>query len=200
MKLYYSPGACSLSPHIIIKEIGLPIAVEKVDLKNKVTASGEDFLKINSKGQVPAFEVSPGEVLTEGVAIVQYLSDLAPEKGLFPQGNGIAKYRQLELLNFISTEIHKGFSPLWAPNLSDDARKSAIEKLNSKFPLLEKNLSNSTYLMGESFTLADAYLFTVLSWANYVKVELPIYLKNYLARVSERPSVQAALREEGLIK
>jgi glutathione S-transferase len=197
MKLYYSPGACSLSPHIILKELGLPYQLIKVDLRAKTTETGANFLAINPKGQIPTLELDSGEMLSEGVAIVQYLADLAPEKGLMPI-TGMARYRQLEWLNFISSELHKGFSPLFNPGMNDEGKQMARTNLQNKFKTLEGALGAGNFLMGSSFTLADAYLFTVLSWANYAKVELPVYLQDYLKRVALRPAVQAALSAEGL--
>lgn len=200
MKLYYSPGACSLSPHIVLKELELPFTLVKVDTKKKQTENGEDFLKINPKGQVPVLELDSGEFLTEGVAIVQYLANLVPEKGLVPIGNSMEKYRLLEWLNFLTSEIHKGFSPLFAPELSEDAKQYFREKLKTKFQGLEKTLGKNNFLMGESFTVADAYLFTVANWAQYTKVEVPQFLMDYSKRVAQRSSVQAAMRDEGLVQ
>jgi glutathione S-transferase len=197
MKLYYAPGACSLSPHIVAKELSLDVQTIKTDLKAKKTEKGEDFLKINPKGQVPTLQLDNGEVLTEGVAIVQYMASLAPGKKMIPEG--FAKFHQLEWLNFISTELHKGFSPLWGET-TPDAKEKAIANLNKKFQYLEGTLTKGQYLMGETFTAADAYAFTVLSWAAHVNVTLPKFITEYLGRVAARPAVQAALKEEGLLK
>lgn len=200
MKLYYSTGACSLSPHIVLKELGLPYKLVKVDMKKKETEDGQDFLKITKKGQVPALQLDSGEVLTEGVAIVQYLQSLVPEKEIIPQGPGLLKYRQLEWLNFITSELHKSWSPLFRPDSSEEEKKKTKANLASKFHHLEEPLTKGPYLMGENFTAADAYLFTVLSWSKFSQVELPAFLTEYLARVASRPAVQAALKDEGLIK
>ncbi|HXH74258.1 MAG TPA: glutathione transferase GstA [Bacteriovoracaceae bacterium] len=200
MKLYYSPGACSLSPHIVLREANIPFTLVKTDLKKKTTETGENFLPINPKGQVPTLQLGNGEVLTEGVAIVQYIASLVPEKELIPTGPGLIKYHQLEWLNFITAELHKGFSPLFSPVVSEDEKAKARAALLLKFNYLEAPLTKSTYLMGETFTAADAYLFTVCSWANPTKVTLPRFLTEYVARVGARPAVKAALEAEGLTK
>ncbi len=197
MRLYYSPGACSLSPHIVALELGLPVETIKADLKTKKTEKGDDFLKINPKGQVPTFQLDNGEVLTEGPAIVQYMASLAPEKRLIP--DGFEKFRQLEWLNFISTELHKGFSPLWG-EISPEQKEKTIANLTKKIQLLEPALSKGQFLMGDNFTAADAYAFTVLSWAKHVNVPTPKFIQDYLGRVAARPAVQAALKAEGLLK
>jgi glutathione S-transferase len=197
MKLYYSPGACSLSPHIVALELGLPVTAVKADIRKKVLENGESFLNINPKGQVPTLQLENGEILTEGVAIVQYFASLAPEKKMIPEG--FAKFHQLEWLNFITTELHKGYSPLFRDN-SEEVKTSARANILSKFNYLETALAKNTYLMGDTFTCADAYLFTVLSWSAHVKIELPQFIQEYLGRVSARPAVQAAMKAEGLIK
>ncbi len=197
MKLYYSPGACSLSPHIVALELGLPVTAVKTDIRKKVLENGESFLKINPKGQVPTLQLDNGEILTEGVAIVQYFASLAPEKKMIPEG--FAKFHQLEWLNFVSTELHKGYSPLFRDG-SDEVKAAARANVQSKFNYLETALSKNTYLMGDTFTCADAYLFTVLSWSAYAKIELPKFIQEYVGRVSARPAVQAAMKAEGLTK
>jgi glutathione S-transferase len=197
MRLYYSPGACSLSPHIVALELGLPVETIKADLRAKKTEKGDDFLKINPKGQVPTFQLDNGEILTEGVAIVQYMASLAPEKKMIPEG--FAKFRQLEWLNFVATELHKGFSPLWG-DISPEQKEKTIANLNKKFMYLEPALTKGQFLMGDTFTAADAYAFTVLSWANHVGVTLPKFIQDYLGRVAARPAVQSALKAEGLAK
>lgn len=200
MKLYYSPGACSLSPHIVLREAGLPFTLVKTDIRKKKTEAGEDFLKINPKGQVPTLQLDNGEILTEGVAIVQYIASLVPEKNLIPHGPGLAKYHQLEWLNFITSELHKGYSPLFSPEWTDAEKEKFRGKISAKFSVLEAPLSKNTFLMGEAFTCADAYLFTVLGWSQYVKLTMPKFLNDYLERVRARPSVQEALKAEGLLK
>lgn len=202
MKLYYSPGACSLSPHIVLREAGLSFEVEKVDLRSKKTESGKDFNTINPKGYVPALQLDDGSILTEGPAIVQYLADKAPQSKLAPANGTMERYRLQELLNFISTELHKGFSPLFNPAYPEDAKKIVVENLARRFDHLSAYLEKGPYLTGEQFTVADAYLFTVLGWTAYVKIDLgkwPV-LKAYHERVAGRPNVQAALKAEGLLK
>lgn len=200
MKLYYSPGACSLSPHIVAREADLAIELEKTDLTNKTTASGIDFTTINPKGYVPALQLDDGSVLTEGPAIVQYLADKTPAANLIPAAGTLARYRVLEWLNFISTELHKSFSPLFNPANSDARKQEAKDYLAKRFVTVEQQLAKSDYIAGDQFTVADAYLFTVLGWGKYVGVELPAALQNYLGRIYQRPAVQQALKEEGLLK
>ncbi|HLW23192.1 MAG TPA: glutathione transferase GstA [Steroidobacteraceae bacterium] len=201
MKLYYSPGACSLSPHIVLLEAGIPFSAVKTDLKSKRTESGGDYLKVNPKGSVPALELDDGQVLTEGPAIVQYLADQKPDAGLAPRFGTLERYRLMEMLNFISTELHKNFSPLFNASASEDWKKAALENLRKKFELLSSQLTSHPFLLGERFTVADAYLFTVLSWSKPLKIDLSPWptLISYLARVRERPKVQQALKEEGLL-
>ena len=200
MKLYFSTGACSLSPRIVLMEAGIPFTDEKVDLKSKKTASGTDFFSINSKGAVPALELDNGQVLTEGPAIVQYLADLRPDSGLAPRAGSFERYRLMEILNFIASEMHKGFSPLFKADMSADVRKSAVDALGKKFDWLSAHLAGKKFLMGETFTVADAYLFTVLRWSGLVHVDLAQWpvLAAYVARVGERPKVKEALHAEGL--
>lgn len=198
MKLYYSPGACSLSPHIVSRELGLDVPLDKVDFASGRTESGKDFTAINPKGYVPALELDDGSLLTEGAVIVQYLADRAPEKGLLPRSGTIERYRAQEWLNYVATEVHKGFSPLWGDG-SDEVKQAARDALAPKFAFLEQALTGKTYLLGDAFSVIDAYLFTVLSWAAYTKTTLPAGLNDYLGRVAERPAVQAALRAEGLV-
>jgi glutathione S-transferase len=200
MKLYFSTGACSLSPRIVLMEAGLPFTAEKVDLKSKKTASGADYLAINSKGAVPALELDDGQVLTEGPAIVQYLADLKPETQLAPRAGSFARYRLMEILNFITSEVHKGYSPLFKPDTPPDARKIALDNLAKRLDWLSTQLDGKKFLMGDTFTVADAYLFTVLRWSGLVHVELSRWpvLTAYVARVGERPKVKEALHAEGL--
>jgi glutathione S-transferase len=202
MKLYYSPGACSLSPHIVLLEAGLQASLEKTDLKTKKTESGADFLSVNSKGAVPALELDDGRVLTEGPAIVQYLADLRPESRLAPAAGTFERYRLMETLNFITSELHKSFTPLFHPDTSADVRHSTIEALAKRFDWQSRDLGGKKFLMGDTFTVADAYLFTILRWTKYTGIDLgkwPV-LAAYQARVGERPKVQAALESEGLVK
>ena len=202
MKLYYSPAACSLSPHIVIREAGLNVEVEKIDNKAKKTASGGDYLQVNPKGQVPALQLDGGEVLTEGPAIVQYLADKAPQSKLVPPAGSIERYRVLEWLNFITSEIHKSFTPLFKPNTPDAYKPIAKENLTNRFAYVDKHLAGRQYLMGDTFTVADAYLFTVLRWSKLHQLDLAQYpnISAFMQRVEARPKVQEAMKEEGLIK
>ena len=201
MKLYYAPGACSLSPHIVLREAGLKFDLEKVDLATKKTHDGGDYLKINPKGQVPALKLDDGAVLTEGPAIVQYLADQKPGSGLAPASGSMERYRLQEWLNFISTEIHKGFSPLFKPNTPDAYKTIAKENLAARFAHADAHLAGKQHVMGDRFTVADAYLFTVVSWSRMHKIDLAPWpnLKAYMDRVKARPKVQEAMKAEGLI-
>ena len=201
MKLYYSPGACSLAPHIVLREAGLKPEIEKVDLAAKKTERGADYWAINPKGYVPALQLDNGEVLTEVSAILQYVADQKPETNLLPDVGSMARYRVLEWVGFISTEIHKGFGPLWKPNTPDAYKAIVVETLAKRLQFVESQLGQQ-YLTGAQFTVADAYLFVVVSWANHVKVDLAPYakLRGFLERVAARPAVQAAMKAEGLIK
>ncbi len=202
MKLYYAKGACSLSPHIVLLEAGLPFTLEKIDFAAKKTAAGVDYFTINTKGAVPALELDDGRVLTEGPAIVQYLADQKPESGLAPPAGTFERYRLIEILNYITSEVHKGFSPLFNPKISADWKASALSNLGKKLDWLTGFLDGKTYLLGDAFTVADAYLFTVLSWSAHVGVDLAKWpvLTAYHSRVAQRPKVQEALEAEGLLK
>jgi len=202
MKLYYSPGACSLSPHIALLEAGIPFDLQKVSTKTKEIDGGGDFWKINGKGYVPALQLDNGEILTEGPAIVQYIADLKPESGLAPKTGTLERYRVQEWLNFITSEIHKQFSPLFNPATSAEWKVGVTDNLNRRFEWLNKQLEGKSYLMGDKFTVADAYLFTVLSWGKHVNIDLAKWpvLAAYVARVAARPKVQEALMAEGLLK
>jgi glutathione S-transferase len=202
MKLYYFSGACALSPHIVLLEAGLPYTLEKIDNASKKTASGSDYLTINSKGSVPALQLDDGRVLTEGPAIVQYLADQKPESGLAPRAGTFERYQLMEILNYITSEVHKGFSPLFNPKISADWKASALAGLDKKFAWLSSFLGSKPYLMGDTFSVADAYLFTVLNWTGHLKIDLgkwPV-LAAFQARVAQRPKVQQAMREQGLLK
>jgi glutathione S-transferase len=202
MKLYYFPGACSLSPHIALLETGLPFTTEKVDLHSKKTATGVDYLTINPKGAVPALLLDDGQVLTEGPAIVQYIADQKPDSGLAPRAGSFERYRLMELLNYISSEVHKSFAPLFNPGTTADAKKAALDTLGKRFDWLSAHIGNKKFLMGDAFTVADTYLFTILSWSGHVGIDLGKWptLAAYHARVGHRPKVQEALKAEGLIK
>lgn len=202
MKLYFSPGACSLSPHIVLREAGLPVELLKVDLAAKTLPDGGDYLRINPKGYVPAVELPNGEVLTEGPAIVQYIADQNSDNRLAPKAGTIERYRLQEWLNFISTEIHKGFSPLFRKDITPEWRTAVIETLSKRFDVLAAKLDGKQFVMGEQFTVADAYLFVVLNWSRGVKLDLSKWpvLAEYHKRIATRPKVQEALKAEGLIK
>ncbi|MBL0317995.1 MAG: glutathione transferase GstA [Alphaproteobacteria bacterium] len=201
MKLYYTPGACSLSPHIVLKEAGYTYSLEKVNLGTKQTETGEDFREINEKGYIPVLKLEDGEFLTEGAAIVQYLADLKPESGLAPRAGTIERVRLNEWLAYISTELHKGFSPLFG-NPSEHAAEALKKKLSIRLDYVEKRLKGHDYLIGHQFTIADAYLFTVLNWSNPLKFDLSAWpsIVAFMKRVADRPQVKAAMQEEGLIK
>ena len=202
MKLYYAPGACSLSPHIVLLEAGLPFDLEKVDLRAKKLENGEDYLKLNPKGQVPALALDGGELLTEGPVIVQIIADKVPAKNLAPGQGSPERYRLQEWLNFITAELHKNFSPIFSPVLADDAKNFFRERLMGKFRYLDSKLAGQDYLMGKQFSVADAYLFVMLNWAERMKFDLSGLpnLSAYKARVAARPKVQEALAKEGLAK
>ncbi len=202
MKLYFSPGACSLSPHITALEAGIDLTLVKVDTKTKKLEDGSDFLRINPKGQVPTLVLDDGEVVTEGPVIAQILADLAPASNLAP-GNGTkARYKLQEWLNFITSEIHKGYSPLFKPTTPEDYKPVAKAQLADRYAFINEKLAGKQYLLGDTFTVADAYLFTVSNWAKYVGIDLTPYanVNAFMARVAERPKVQAALKAEGLTK
>lgn len=200
MKLYYSPGACSHAPHILLREAGLNFALEKVDLATKKTESGADFTKVNPNGYVPALVLDDGEVLTEGPAIDQYIADQAPAKGLAPANGTAARYRMQSWLNFVSTELHKQFGPMFNKATPDEFKKMQIDKIKGRFDGLNAHLAKNNYLMGDSFTAPDAYLYTVVNWAKYFEIGLDKWpaLKSFMDRVAARPSAQAAAKAEGL--
>jgi glutathione S-transferase len=202
MKLYYSPGACSLSPHIVLLEAGLPYDLVKVDLKAKKLENGDDYLKVNPKGQVPALGLDNGELVTEGPVIVQMIADKASGKNLAPARDSAERYRLQEWLNFITAELHKNFGPMFSPALADDAKAFFKDRVMGKFKYIDGALAGHDYLMGKQFTVADAYLFTMLSWAERMKFDLSALpnLLAYKARVAARPKVQEALTKEGLMK
>ena len=201
MKLYFSPGACSLSPHIVLHEAGLGHTIEKVDLATKQTANGKDFRTINSKGYVPALETDSGAILTEGPAIVQYLADQAPDKLLAPAHGTIERYQMLSWLNFIGTEIHKNYSPMFKPTSTDEIKDLARSNLAQRYAYINTMLEGRDYLGGERFSVADVYLFVVTNWAGKVNVDLSAFpnLQAFQKRIAARPAVQQAMRTEGLI-
>ncbi len=200
MKLYYSPGACSLSPHIVLAEGGFTYDIERVDLATGMTATGASYRTVNANGYVPALVLDDGDVLTEGPAIVQYLADRVPAKRLAPPAGTMDRYRLMEWLNFISTELHKAFSGLFNPQAPDAWKDLVKVQLSRRLDSVSNRLDGKTWLMGEDFTVADAYLFTALGWCRYVGFDLAPWpaLSAYLGRVGARPAVQAALKAEGL--
>ena len=202
MKLYYSPGACSLSPHIVLLEASLPHTLEKVDLAAKKTAAGVDYLTINSKGSVPALQLDGGKILTEGPAVIQYLADQKPDTGLAPRAGTFERYKLMEILNYLTAEVHKSFGPLFNKEASAEAKSAARAAVAKKFDWLTTFLGGKTFLMGNTFTVADAYLFTLLTWPARTGIDLSKWpvLTAYHARIAKRPHVQQALKEEGLLK
>lgn len=202
MKLYYAPGACSLASHIALAESGLAFSVEKVNLRETPhrTESGADFAAINPKGYVPALVLDGGELLTEGAAILQYVADQAPERGLAPANGTLARYRLQEWLNFIATEIHKSFGPMWNPQSSQEVKDATWAKLSARFDWIVGELGEQDYLLG-AFSVADAYLFTCLNWTSFLKIELTPWpaLVAYQTRIAARPAVQQTLKDEGLL-
>jgi glutathione S-transferase len=202
MKLYYSPGACSLSPHIALLEAGLPYDLVKVDLRAKKLENGDDYLKVNPKGQVPALVLDNGEVVTEGPVIVQMIADKVSAKNLAPARDSAERYKLQEWLNFITAELHKNFGPMFSPVLADDAKAFFKDRVMGKFKYVESQLAGRDYVMGKQFTVADGYLFTMLAWADRLKFDLSAMpnLLAYKARVGARPKVQEALTKEGLMK
>jgi len=201
MKLYYSPGACSLSPHIVAREAGIPVTLVRVDLRAKKVEDGSDYNDVNAKGYVPLLELDDGSRLSEGPAIVQFLADQAPQSGLAPANGTMARYRLQEWLNFLATEVHKTFAPLFSPATPDAMKTLLKDKLAQRFGWLATELSGRDYLMGSSFTLPDAYLFTMMNWGGRVGVDIDQpSLKAYHARIAARPKVQEAMKAEGLLK
>jgi glutathione S-transferase len=204
MKLYVSPNFCSLSPHIALREVGLPFDLEPVDLAKKTLRTGADFKVVNAKGSVPALELDDGQVLTEGAAIVQYIADRKPETGLLPPAGTLERYRVQEWLNYVSTELHKFFGPLFDPRASEEARQATRDVLSARFDYVSKKLEGRTYLVGDTYSIADGHLFTILRWAKvfpFMKLDLSAWpvLEAYLARIAERPAVQAALQAEAAL-
>jgi glutathione S-transferase len=202
MKLYFSPGACSLSPHIVLEEAGIAAEYEQVDTKSKAMTSGGDFRTINPKGAVPTLELDDGQILTEGPAIIQYIADRRPETKLAPAADSFERYRLQEWLNFISSDVHKTFAPMFSPTATDASRAAQRQLLTPKLEYLNQALGGTSFLMGEQFTVADAYLFTILNWTIPTGIDLgqwPV-LKQYRARIALRPAVRNALKAEGLIQ
>jgi glutathione S-transferase len=201
MKLYYSPGACSLSPHIVSRELGIPVELKKVNTKDKTIEGGGDYWKVNPRGYVPALELDNGQILTEGPAIVQYLADQKPDAGLAPKNGSFERYRVQEWLNFLTSEVHKQFSPLFKPNTPEDYKPIAKENIANRFDWLDKQLAGKEYLTGSQFTVADAYLFVLLGWTRPTQIDLARWpnLGAFHKRVGARPKVKEALQAEGLL-
>jgi glutathione S-transferase len=202
MKLYYTPGACSMAVNIALHEIGRQFDMVKVDLRQHKTENGEDYYQINPKGYVPALGLDNGEVLTEDAVLLQYVADQKPEAGLAPRAGTMERYRLMEWLNFISSEIHKTLGALFNPKITPEWKDNQIALFGRRCDYLVKALGNKPFLMGDKFTIADAYLFTILGWANYFKLDMGKWpaLKEYADRIAARPAVQEAMKAEGLIK
>jgi glutathione S-transferase len=203
MKLYYAPGACSLAPHIVLREAALPFELDRVDFATRKTASGEDFNKINPKSQVPTLKLDNGETLTEGPVIMQYLADRKPEAGLVPPAGSMERYRVQEWLNYVTSELHKTFAPMFNDKTPAAFREMIKEKLSKQFDYLNQRLAKNQFLAGSKFTVADAYAFTVISWARSPGIAIDIAkwpnLKAYMDRIAARPKVHEAMKAEGLI-
>jgi glutathione S-transferase len=203
MKLYYAPGACSMAAHIVLHELGKKFDIERVDLGPKTTEAGKDFNKINSKSYVPTLEInSKGEVLTEVATILQYLADKAKATKLLPKAGTMNRYRTMESLNFVASELHKGIGGLFNPAMPDEGKQAIKTRVGTRLDWLDKILGKQNYLTGKTYSVADAYAFTIISWCNMVGIDLSKWknISAFMARVSARPAVQAAMKAEGLIK
>lgn len=200
MKLFYAPGACSLAPHIVANEADLAVEFVKVDGSTKKTEHGEDFLAISPNGYVPALQLADGTVLTEAQVLVQYLADQKPESGLMPAAGELDRYRVQQLLAFISSELHKAFGPFFKPGTPEETKAANLEHLNRRFAFVDQQLEGKTYLTGETFTAADAYLWTILGWTKFIGLDVSSFanLSKFIGTVAQRPAVQKALKEEGL--
>ena len=199
MKLYYAPGACSMAPHIVLREANVAFDLVKTDIRAKTLPDGSGYLAINPKGGVPALQLGDGTVLTENAAILQYIGDHAPETGLLPRLGDFNRYRVIEWLNYVATELHKGFGPLWNPTSADDLKEATRGLLAKKFDYVQERLGNGPYLLGEQFTLPDAYLFVILNWTGMHGIDLSRWagLTAYQQRVAQRPRVAETLGAEG---
>ncbi len=202
MKLYFSPGACSLAVHIALRETHANFDLEKVDLAKHETERGEDYMRINPKGYVPALRLEDGDVLTEVGVILQYLADRKPEFGLAPRAGTMERYRLMESLNFISSESHKALGPFLKPDVPQQTKDAAQAQLARRFDYVEARLGEKSWLMGDKFTVADIYLFVIANWTHFHKIDISKWpkLKDYMARIAARPRVQEAMRAEGLTK
>ena len=202
MKLYFSPGACSLSPHIVLRELGLPFELVRMDAKTHTTAAGADFYQINPKGQVPTLQLDDGQILTEGSAIVQYLADRKPESRLAPAAGTMERYRLQEWLNFITSELHKGIGGLFNPAMPEEAKALMRERAMTRLKWVDGQLEGKDYTMGNAFSVADAYLFVVSNWTGHLGIDISSlkHLNAFMERMRARPAVQAAMKDEGLLK
>ena len=202
MKLYFSPGTCSFARHIILRETNTPFTAVKTDIRAKTVEDGSDFFKVNPNGYVPALMLDDGTILTEASVIVQYIADKAGATQLAPANGTLARYKLMSWLNFVATEVHKGFAPLFNPKMPAEGKAVVTERLLDRIKFLDGHLAKSAYIAGDSFTLPDAYLFTVLQWARGLKIDLSPFphVVSYLDRIRVRPAVEGAMRAEGLIK
>lgn len=201
MKLYYSPGACSMAPHIILRELGKKFELEKVDIGAKKTASGKDFWKVNGKGYVPTLELKKGEVLTEVSTILQFLADKAKATKILPKAGTMARYRTMEMLNFVASELHKGIGGLFNPAMPEDGKKAIKDRVGKRLDYFDGVLAKNKFITGKTFSVADAYAFTVINWCNKVGIDLGQWknIPAYMVRIAARPAVQATMKAEGLI-
>jgi glutathione S-transferase len=202
MKLYYAPGACSMAPHVVLREAGYKFDLEKVDIPNKKTAGGEDYWKINPKGYVPALKLDDGQVLTEVQVICQYLADHKADSGLAPEAGTMERYRLMEMLNFTASEIHKQIGALFNPKMTPEMKEVQLAYVERRLNTLEKLLEGKQYASGGKFSIADAYLFTILNWTGLHKIDLAKWpnIKAFQARIAARPKVQETMKAEGLVK
>ena len=202
LKLYYSPGACSLASHIALQEAGLPFEAVRVDGRSKIAANGENYLEVTQKGYVPALRMGDGTVLTEGTAILPYIADQAPASALAPTAGTLARYRLHEWLGYLNSELHKNFGPFFSPATTDAMKETARENLKKKLAFVQTELGSKSFLLGEQFTVADCYLFTILGWLRFAGLDLADWqaLQAYHARIGARPAAIAAMKTEGLIK
>ncbi|MHB1236821.1 MAG: glutathione transferase GstA [Gallionella sp.] len=202
MKLYYSPGTCSLSAHIALHETGMPFEIDRLIKSTKMTVGGENFMQINPNGYVPTIKLDDGSILTECAVVLQYIADQKPGSGLAPKDGTMERYHLQEWLNFISSELHKSFNPLFNKDMTEEVRTHARNHLTKRLGHVETQLANRPYLTGDHFTVADAYLFVVLGWCKLVGFDLATFpnIQGYIARIATRPAVQAAMKAEGLLK
>lgn len=202
MELYFSPGACSLASHIALREAGLDFDLKKVDTKTKKLEGGGDYYAITPKGYVPALRLDNGQVLTEGTAIMPFIADQSKGAKIAPAAGTLARARLQEWLGYVNSEVHKSFGPLFNPAATDEVKKTAVENITKKLDFLEKALAGREYLLDDGYSVADGYLFTILGWTRFVKIDLSKWpaLSAYAARIGARPAVQAAMKAEGLIK